>query len=127
MARLSKVLLASAAAVTAVCHLRKPAFVPSPVRRAASVALPAAAAAASAPAFAAEIGDAAKKLSDASYPFLKEFDWNSYLWLFRPGSASAGDWAKAISKTIKMGADMDPALLKKGVEAPSAPSASPTQ
>merc|ERR1712190_30031 len=33
------------------------------------------------------------------------------------GSASAGDWAKAIDKAIVMGASMDPELLKKGVMA----------
>jgi len=35
----------------------------------------------------------------------------------KPGSASAGDWAKAIDKAIVMGASMDPELLKKGVMA----------
>merc|ERR1712187_690329 len=63
-------------------------------------------------------GDAAKKLSDASYPFLKEIDWNSYKFLLKPGaSGSPGDWAKAIDKLIVMGASMDPKLLKAGVQA----------
>merc|ERR1712056_18879 len=69
------------------------------------------------PAFADEIGDAAKKLSDASYPFLKDIDWQSTLALTKPGSASAGDWVKAIDKAIVMGASMDSKLLKAAVEA----------
>merc|ERR1719476_687766 len=69
------------------------------------------------PAFADEIGDAAKKLSDASYPFLKDINWNSGLALAKPGSASAGDWLKAIDKAIVMGASMDSKLLKAAVDA----------
>merc|ERR1719343_1300779 len=69
------------------------------------------------PAFADEIGDAAKKLSEASYPFLKDIDWKSTLALTKPGSASAGDWLKAIDKAIVMGASMDSKLLKAAVEA----------
>merc|ERR1719254_83245 len=69
------------------------------------------------PAFADEIGDAAKKLSDASYPFLKDIDWKSTLALTKPGSAGAGDWLKAIDKAIVMGASMDSKLLKAAVEA----------
>merc|ERR1712110_466338 len=63
------------------------------------------------------IGDAAKKLSEDAYPFMKEVNWNSYTYLTKPGSASAGDWAKAIDKMIEMGATMDPELLKKGAMA----------
>jgi len=63
------------------------------------------------------IGDAAKKLSDAAYPFMKEVNWNSYAYLVKPGSASAGDWVKAVDKAILMGAAMDSELLKKGVMA----------
>jgi hypothetical protein len=70
-----------------------------------------------APAFADEIGTAAKRLSDASYPFLKEVDWNSYLYLQKPGDASAFKWLQAIDKAIVMGASIDPQLLKAGVEA----------
>jgi len=70
-----------------------------------------------APAFADEIGDAAKKLSSAAYPFLKDVDWNSGLALTKPGSASAADWTKAIAKAIDMGAAMDSNLLKAGVQA----------
>merc|ERR1711897_76602 len=113
----SKILIA-AAGVAAVCHLQQSAFVPPAVRRTASLAAPAAvAAAASAPALADPIGDAAKKLSDAAYPFMKEVNWNSYAYLVKPGSASAGDWVKAVDKAILMGASMDSELLKKGVMA----------
>jgi hypothetical protein len=70
-----------------------------------------------APAFADPIGDAAKKLSAASYPFLKEVDWNSGLFLQKVGSASAFQWLQAVDKAIVMGASMDPQLLKAGVEA----------
>merc|ERR1712167_90318 len=56
-------------------------------------------------------------LSAAAYPFMKEVNWNSYAYLVKPGSASAGDWVKAIDKAIVMGASMDSELLKKGVMA----------
>merc|ERR1719438_215905 len=104
-----------AAAGATVHYLRKPsAFVPSPPRHTAVMAVPSVAVAgASAPAFADAIGDAAKKLSEDAYPFMKEVNWNSYLWLTKPGSASAAEWAKAIDKMILMGATMDPDLLKK--------------
>jgi len=76
-----------------------------------------AASVAAAPAYADEIGDAAKKLAKASYPYLKEINWNSGLYFKNPGTASAADWTKAIAKAIDAGAAMDPTLLKKGVEA----------
>jgi len=118
MARSGKVLVVAAVAFAAVCHLRRPAFVPPPARRVASLAVPAVAAvAASAPAFADEIGVAAKTLAAKAYPFMKEVDWNSYAYLVKPGSASAGDWLQAIDKAIVMGASMDSDLLKKGVMA----------
>ena len=75
------------------------------------------AAGAAAPAFADAIGDAAKRLSEEANPFMKEVNWNSYTYLTRPGTASAGDWAKAVDKAIVMGASMDPELLSKGVMA----------
>merc|ERR1712039_976633 len=100
---------------------QSPSFVPAPHgkdMRAGAVAAPAAVAMLGAtPAFADEIGDAAKKLSDASYPFLKDIDWKSTLALTKPGSAGAGDWVKAIDKAIVMGASMDSKLLKAAVEA----------
>jgi len=118
MARHGKALMIAAVAMAAVYRLRQPSFVPPPVRRAAVVAVPAVAAAgAAAPAFADAIGDAAKRLSEEAYPFMKEVNWNSYTYLTRPGTASAGDWAKAVDKAIVMGASMDPELLKKGVMA----------
>jgi len=68
-----------------------------------------------APAFADEIGDAAAKLSDAAMPFMKEVDWNSALYLAKPGgSAGALDWVKAIDTAIVMGTAMDSKLLKDG-------------
>merc|ERR1711933_478606 len=98
-----------------------PSFVPAPGgkhMRAGAVAAPAAVAMLGAtPAFADEIGTAAKKLSDAAYPLLKDVNWNSGLALTKPGSASATDFLKAIDKAIVMGASMDSKLLKAGVEA----------
>merc|ERR1711933_564066 len=44
-------------------------------------------------------------------------NWNSGLALTKPGSASAGDWLKAIDKAIVMGASMDSKLLKAAVDA----------
>ena len=106
----------AAVAMAAVYRFSRPSFVPSPVRRGAAVAVPAVAAAgAAAPAFADAIGDAAKRLSDEAYPFMKDVNWNSYTYLTKPGAASAGDWAKAVDKAIVMGALMDSDLLKAGV------------
>merc|ERR1712224_1018952 len=95
-------------------------FVPPARGSAGSAAMLGAATAASmgaAPAFADEIGNAAKDLAKASYPFLKEINWNSGLALTNPGKGSAAEWTKAIAKAIDMGAAMDPSLLKAGVEA----------
>jgi hypothetical protein len=118
MTRSSKIVLAAGVVLAAMSHFRHSAFVPSAVRRTASLAAPAAAAiSASAPVLADPIGDAAKKLSDAAYPFMKEVNWNSYAYLVKPGSAPAGEWVKAIDKAIVMGASMDSELLKKGVMA----------
>jgi len=107
--------------VVAYLASQGPSFVPAPhgrQMRAGAVAAPAAVAMLGAtPAFADEIGDAAKKLSDASYPFLKDIDWKSTLALTKPGSAGAGDWLKAIDKAIVMGASMDSKLLKAAVDA----------
>jgi len=70
-----------------------------------------------APAFADAIGDAAKDFAAASYPFVKEVNWNSGLFNVNPGKASAAEWTKAIATAIDMGAAMDPTLLKAGVMA----------
>jgi len=107
-------------AIVIASNLLTSTFVPPARGSAGSAAMLGAATAASmgaAPAFADEIGDAAKKLASASYPFLKEVNWNSGLALANPGKASGADWTKAIAKAIDMGAAMDPALVKAGVAA----------
>uniref|UniRef100_UPI0031F5DB37 Peridinin-chl a protein n=1 Tax=Heterocapsa pygmaea TaxID=35672 RepID=UPI0031F5DB37 len=63
-----------------------------------------------------KIDDAAKKLSAASYPFLKEIDWSSDVYAKLP-TAGPFDVLKAIDKMIVMGAAMDGAALKAGAEA----------
>jgi hypothetical protein len=64
-----------------------------------------------------KIGDAAKKLSDASYPFLKGVDWTSDLYIKPLPGASASQALKAIDKAIVMGSAMDGNLLKAAAEA----------
>merc|ERR1712232_922775 len=99
---------------------RNNAFVPAPKASPAplAAAVGTAATLGAAPAFADEIGNAAAKLSDSAYPFMKEVDWNSMLYLAKPGgSASALEWVKAIDKAIVMGAQMDSKLLKDGAMA----------
>merc|ERR1712137_957776 len=68
-------------------------------------------------AFADSIGDASAKLSDAAYPFVKDVDWLSYLYLQNPSGASALDWVKAVDKAIVMGEQMDSKLLKDAATA----------
>jgi len=63
------------------------------------------------------IGVAAVKLSEATYPFMKEVPWNSSEFWLNPGKADAITWAKAIAKIIDMGAAMDMELVKAGCEA----------
>merc|ERR1711937_512547 len=58
-----------------------------------------------------------KKLSDASYPFLKSIDWNSDLYIKPLPGASASQALKAIDKAIAMGSAMDGNLLKAAAEA----------
>ena len=58
-------------------------FVPGP-RHAAPVAAAAASMMMAPAAFADEIGDAAKKLGDASYSFAKEVDWNKWNFSSKP-------------------------------------------
>merc|ERR1712028_243181 len=118
MPKRSSVVTACAAA--GVVLVSQQAFVPAPqVNRRDQISAVAGSAAAlgAAPAFADEIGDAAKKLSDASYPFLKEIDWSSYVYNVRPGSGSAIDWLKAVDKAIVMGATMDSKLLAAAADA----------
>jgi hypothetical protein len=79
------------------------------------------------------IGEAAKALSAAAYPFMKEVDWNSELALKAPGArATPQAVIKAIDKALVMGAAMDGAALKeatlahakaiKGINAKGVPS-----
>merc|ERR1719284_411259 len=68
-------------------------------------------------AFADEIGDAAKKLGEASYAFAKEVDWNNGIYLQAPGQFQPLKALTAIDKMIVLGAQADPALLKKAADA----------
>merc|ERR1712232_1309413 len=72
----------------------------------------------SAPAAGADnIGAAAKKLSDAAYPFLKGIDWQSNLYTKPLPGVSANQALKAVDKAIVLGAAMDGNLLKAAAEA----------
>merc|ERR1711988_583865 len=117
MAKASKMLVA-AAAVAALCKLQG-AFVPA-AGRAVQVGAAAGTVAmlGAAPAYADKIDDAAKKLSEASYPFLKEIDWTSDVYAKLP-TQSPTEVIKAIDSMLKLGAAMDPAALKAGVQAHS--------
>merc|ERR1711988_1668505 len=64
-----------------------------------------------------QIGAAAKKLSDASYPFLKDIDWTSTLYTKPLPGVSANQALKAVDKAIVMGSAMDGNLLKAAAEA----------
>merc|ERR1740127_231757 len=83
-----------------------------------STAAGAAAMLGAAPAYADKIDDAAKKLSEASYPFLKEIDWTSDVYGKLP-TQSPAEVMKTIDSMLKLGAAMDPAALKTGVNAHS--------
>merc|ERR1712008_431438 len=63
------------------------------------------------------IGAAAKKLSDASYPFLKEVDWSSDLFMKPLPGASSARVLQALDKTIVMGSAVDGNALKAAAEA----------
>ena len=119
MARSTRKVTACAVAVLLACGLSSSGFVPGPLRRtAAPVAAASAAGMMMAPAaFADEIGDAAKKLGDASYDFAKEVDWNNGIFLQAPGKFQPLQALKAIDKMIDMGAAADPKLLKAAAEA----------
>jgi len=116
MAKASKMLVA-AAAVAALCKLQG-AFVPAPAGRSMPMVAGAATMLGAAPAYADKIDDAAKKLSDASYPFLKEIDWTSDVYAKLP-TQSPTEVIKAVDSMLKLGAAMDPAALKTGVQAHS--------
>merc|ERR1719324_842515 len=62
------------------------------------------------------IGNAAAKLSQATYPFMKQVPWNDTDFNLPPGKADPIGWAKAIAKIIDMGAAMDAELVKAGCE-----------
>merc|ERR1712071_309189 len=63
------------------------------------------------------VGAAAGKLSSASYPFIKDVDWTSDLFL-KPLPGVSGKAALELTdKMIVMGASMDPKLLKDAAEA----------
>ncbi|CAL1129916.1 unnamed protein product [Cladocopium goreaui] len=109
--------IAVGVAVAVACGLQKHLnFVPGP-RHAAPVAAAAASMMMAPAAFADEIGDAAKKLGDASYSFAKEVDWNNGIFLQAPGKFQPLEALKAIDKMIEMGAAADPKLLKEAAEA----------
>merc|ERR1711988_762467 len=63
------------------------------------------------------IGDASKKLSAASYPFLKEIDWKSDIYIKPIPGVTAQQALKAVDKTIVLGSAMDGNLLKAAAEA----------
>jgi len=115
MVKGTKVLLGGVA-VAAMWHLRQPAFVP-PANRMIAPAAGAVAMMGAAPAFADEIGDAAKQLAAASYDFAKEVDWNNGLYLQAPGAFKPLEALKAIDKMILMGAQADAKLLKAAADA----------
>merc|ERR1712054_279205 len=60
---------------------------------------------------------AAKKLSSASYPFLKEVDWTSDLYAKPLPGVAPKEILPAINAALKMGVAMDPAALHGAVEA----------
>ena len=113
------VVLAAVALCATTCNWRKVVgFVPSPFRKPAVAAAAASAATMLSPAaFADEIGDAAKKLGDASYAFASEVDWNNGIFLQPPGKLQPLAALKAIDKMIVMGAAADPLLLKAAADA----------
>mmetsp|Transcript_22296 Transcript_22296/g.45912 ORF Transcript_22296/g.45912 Transcript_22296/m.45912 type:complete len:205 (+) Transcript_22296:71-685(+) len=120
---MAKAARAVAILILGLCLCSLPAFVPGPGRFARTVAPAAVGAGAlgmlgAAPAYADRIDDAAKVLSEKSYPFLKEIDWTSDVYAKLP-TQNALDVLKAISTMLKMGASMDPAALKAGVLAHS--------
>merc|ERR1711997_688869 len=65
------------------------------------------------------IDAAAKKLSDASYPFIKSAPWDSDLFLKPLPGVSPNAAMKAVDKMIVMGASMDGKLLQEAAMAHS--------
>eukprot|EP00438_Fugacium_kawagutii_P034597 Skav231499 [mRNA] locus=scaffold3068:84998:86870:- [translate_table: standard] len=64
-----------------------------------------------------KIDVAAKALSDASYPFIKDIDWPSDIYLKPLPGKTAPETLKTIDKIIVMSAKMDGNLLKAAAEA----------
>merc|ERR1712083_125174 len=60
---------------------------------------------------------AAKELSEAAYPFLKEIDWKSDLYFQPLPGVTTKQALKAVDKAIVMGSKMGPRELKLGAEA----------
>ena len=113
MVRKSRVPVVAALAGAAYLAAQAPAFIQGgPARpRAAAAVVGSVAALGASPAFADQIGDAAKKLADASYPFAKEVDWNNGIFLQAPGKFQPLEALKSIDKMIVMGAQADRKLL----------------
>merc|ERR1711972_1232731 len=63
------------------------------------------------------IGSAAGKLSAAAYPFIKDVDWTSDLFLKPIPGADPQKVMKAVDKMIVMGSAMDGAALKEAAQA----------
>merc|ERR1719194_325959 len=63
------------------------------------------------------VGAAAGKLSSASYPFIKDVDWTSDLYVKPLPGVDAKAALGAVDKMIVMGASMDGKLLKDAAEA----------
>merc|ERR1719206_1437090 len=103
--------------VAGTALLRQTAFVPASRSMKPATAAGVAAMIGASPALADEIGDAAKKLAEASYPFAKGVDWNNGLYLQSPGAFKPLEAIKAIDKMILMGAQADPKLLKAAADA----------
>jgi len=64
-----------------------------------------------------KIDEAAAALTKAAYPFMKEVDWTSNLYLKKPGSVAAKDALAAVDKALVMGASMDSGALQAAAQA----------
>jgi len=63
------------------------------------------------------VGVAAKELSEAAYPFLKEIDWKSDLYFQPLPGITTKQALKAVDRAIVMGSKIGPRELKAGAEA----------
>merc|ERR1712227_813128 len=63
------------------------------------------------------ISAAAGKLSSASYPFIKDVDWTSPVYLTPLPGVTTKEALTAVDKMLVMGASMDGKLLKEAAEA----------